>query len=548
MHKLQQSIRHHFRIIQAILIIVLALSLITEVYYYRSQLANLIAWPTLSFLVIILFIVIAWFKFPIFRRMVGEEKRTKKRPRFYWIVIVCLAIIFMFPLSIYVIQSLANQSLQVYILLAASGIFWVVCFSFGVIFHNIPSESRNEFLNISRKYLIATVSFAIFLPLLNLLNQPAFANIDIYSKPNFFNVMALTRGVAFYAACLLFYGGEFLILFGIVDLIHTITNLNVSNNDKILTSTVQLPTREAQHLKTPAIGNNSNITPREIYKTVSKLPPFQQGQAAKNYIGLEIYWSVEFLSINSTTAKEKFDVTAYGSKYMIPIILFTIDIEKYTQFKIMNHGEKFFVSGKIISVDNGIIKLDDCTLGFPVKTDDITSNNKPDILTSENIDHLLKDAAATIKSTQEFGSPAGVSEKDEPIEGISGELPKLLKEIDPNLELKRQGSWQTFYGNGNDRRSQSAHSMREVMNQLLDFLAPEDKVIKAGWYKKPKDTAPVTRKMKVRFAIAGDGIDISDSAVNLTDSLAEVVDKTYYKLSAEAHTSGVCGIIKGDQI
>jgi hypothetical protein len=124
------------------------------------------------------------------------------------------------------------------------------------------------------------------------------------------------------------------------------------------------------------------------------------------------------------------------------------------------------------------------------------------------------------------------------IEESSGQLSVLLNEIDPDLELKRRGAWQTFRGESNDRISQAAHSMREVIRLLLDCLAPEEKILHAPWYQKPRVKPDVTRKMKVRFAIGGASSEISDSTVDFVDSLANAADEAYYKLSAEAHTSG----------
>jgi len=69
-------------------------------------------------------------------------------------------------------------------------------------------------------------------------------------------------------------------------------------------------------------------------------------------------------------------------------------------------------------------------------------------------------------------------------------------ELDPELERKRQGAWQTLEGNTSDRHVQAAHSMRETLSQLLDSLAPNQQVQNASWYNKPKEGDPVTRAMK----------------------------------------------------
>lgn len=78
--------------------------------------------------------------------------------------------------------------------------------------------------------------------------------------------------------------------------------------------------------------------------------------------------------------------------------------------------------------------------------------------------------------------------------------------------------------------------MREVLRQLLDKLAPEDEIPKAPWYSKPlKGRSPVTRKMRVHYALVGNRPNVSQSTLELIDSLADSVEKTYGKLSSEAH-------------
>ena len=112
----------------------------------------------------------------------------------------------------------------------------------------------------------------------------------------------------------------------------------------------------------------------------------------------------------------------------------------------------------------------------------------------------------------------------------------LLSSLEPELERKRKGAWQTFRGESQDKLSQAMSSMREVLRQLLDLLAPENDILRTPWYSKPlKGSTAVTRKMRIRFALARTDLNVSQSTLELIDSLAETVDKAYYKLSAETH-------------
>jgi hypothetical protein len=115
----------------------------------------------------------------------------------------------------------------------------------------------------------------------------------------------------------------------------------------------------------------------------------------------------------------------------------------------------------------------------------------------------------------------------------------FLMQLDPQLERKRQGAWQTLKGTSADKHAQAAHSMREVLSQLLDRLAPKERVKKASWYKKPKSGDPVTRAMRVRWAIAENSANVSSSKLKQVESLVKAIDATYANLSAEGHARKV---------
>jgi RNA-directed DNA polymerase len=124
------------------------------------------------------------------------------------------------------------------------------------------------------------------------------------------------------------------------------------------------------------------------------------------------------------------------------------------------------------------------------------------------------------------------------IQGDVHALSRLLAAVDPTLETKRLGVWQTFHGQSSDRLTQACHSMREVMRLLLDKLAPTEKIKVCKWYKKPTDSkTEVTRKMRVRYSLSGESTSLSKSTLEYIDSLARFVDESYDKLSSEAHSS-----------
>lgn len=117
-------------------------------------------------------------------------------------------------------------------------------------------------------------------------------------------------------------------------------------------------------------------------------------------------------------------------------------------------------------------------------------------------------------------------------------ISRLLNSIDPILEEKRQGAWITLKGNSTDRIPQATHSMREVLRQLLDKLAPDEDVKVTSWYSKPTKSPEVTRSMKVRYILSGSGRPASESTLKRIDSYAKAVNMTYDELSSEAHKYG----------
>lgn len=115
-------------------------------------------------------------------------------------------------------------------------------------------------------------------------------------------------------------------------------------------------------------------------------------------------------------------------------------------------------------------------------------------------------------------------------------IQSFLETVDPELELKRAGAWEAVGSNRPDGCVQASHSMREVLRQFLAKLAPTEEVVKASWYRKPEDGAPVTRAMRIRYVLAGSDV-VSESTLSLTNDLAAAVHSMYAKLSAESHGS-----------
>ena len=89
-----------------------------------------------------------------------------------------------------------------------------------------------------------------------------------------------------------------------------------------------------------------------------------------------------------------------------------------------------------------------------------------------------------------------------------------------------------------DKIPQATLSMREVLRQLLDKLAPDEDVRRASWYIEPTEDPKVNRSMKVRYILSGSGSPASKSTLKLIDSYAKAVNMTYAELSSEVHKYG----------
>jgi len=115
-------------------------------------------------------------------------------------------------------------------------------------------------------------------------------------------------------------------------------------------------------------------------------------------------------------------------------------------------------------------------------------------------------------------------------------IQNFLEQVSPDLETKRSGAWQALESATQDGPAQAAYSMRELLSQLLDTLAPEADIQKAPWYKKPQKDPPVTRAMRIRYAMTGTSDVESESTLSLTNGMCEAVNSMYSKLSAQTHS------------
>lgn len=110
-------------------------------------------------------------------------------------------------------------------------------------------------------------------------------------------------------------------------------------------------------------------------------------------------------------------------------------------------------------------------------------------------------------------------------------LEEILVRVSPRLAVMWVGAWETLDGNSPDRFRQAAHSVREVLAQMLHTLAP-DEAFTAEERRNGPDKRP-SRKMRFKKAL---GVNGSKGGAELMENLCRTIDSTYDTLSGIAHT------------
>jgi hypothetical protein len=117
------------------------------------------------------------------------------------------------------------------------------------------------------------------------------------------------------------------------------------------------------------------------------------------------------------------------------------------------------------------------------------------------------------------------------------EISAELKDIQPRLAEKFDGAWKTLNEKTNpDRFRQAAHSMREVLSESVQILAPDEDVAKAGWFKKSGEKKP-TQRQRVKFAIIGNRKEetIAEEDIDTITRLMDDARNRYKELNKIAH-------------
>lgn len=110
-----------------------------------------------------------------------------------------------------------------------------------------------------------------------------------------------------------------------------------------------------------------------------------------------------------------------------------------------------------------------------------------------------------------------------------------LEILDLRSVATLEGAFQTLRDTSKqDRYRQAAHSMRDLITNLLNLLAPPEEVIKAVWFKPEKNTKGPTRAQRVKYAILGTQSKkvIDDEDLKEIDKLIQDTVNVYHDLSS----------------
>jgi len=114
---------------------------------------------------------------------------------------------------------------------------------------------------------------------------------------------------------------------------------------------------------------------------------------------------------------------------------------------------------------------------------------------------------------------------------VSSRVMQGLARVAPYLPDKVTGAWATLNSNNPDRVAQASHSIREVLTQTLDLLAPDEVFTEDERRQHGAEGKKVTRKMRVAYILAGG----SKSAIVWLCEQADAIEASYNRLCSEAH-------------
>lgn len=121
-------------------------------------------------------------------------------------------------------------------------------------------------------------------------------------------------------------------------------------------------------------------------------------------------------------------------------------------------------------------------------------------------------------------------------EKLFEELKENLEDYDAKFVNMLEGSEAALNSGSPDHLSQTAHSMRDLFQQLLEYLAPSEVVKAQPWFESTEG-APggVSRRARLRHLLYGSGEAIDDAVIEQLDITAYAAKQSLDLCIARAH-------------
>jgi hypothetical protein len=115
-------------------------------------------------------------------------------------------------------------------------------------------------------------------------------------------------------------------------------------------------------------------------------------------------------------------------------------------------------------------------------------------------------------------------------------LSSKVHEIEPRLEVKLNGAWQTLFDRTKvDRFRQSSSSMRELISDTLQVLAPDSGIQETSWFPQNNPNRKPTQAERAYYAIVGKNPAVEQKDLKSAADLAKNIRESYEKLNKYTH-------------
>lgn len=142
--------------------------------------------------------------------------------------------------------------------------------------------------------------------------------------------------------------------------------------------------------------------------------------------------------------------------------------------------------------------------------------------------HLHKQVGAVLSGTASIGDNSVI----DALAKISESLVAGYQQVHKDLADDTRISWRG-----------TADEIREVLRELLEFLAPDEQVKRMTWYKQEPNTEGPTQAQRAKYALEQRAaqthrVNATQETVNLVEqSISRLVRKTFQRANNAAHTA-----------